>query len=78
MITCEKFESGPSRNHSWKYQVSPVVIDPPGGFGRAVGTSKPVPDREVPEMLVMTLPSAVNLHMELSSGSPRFVALVGL
>ena len=74
MTTFEKFEFAPSLNHSWKFQVSPDVITPPGGLGRSPGTSKPVPVVDVPEMLSRT-PTALNLPREFSWGRPRLVAV---
>ena len=35
----EKLDAAPSRYHSWKCQVAPITITPPGGLGRAAGTS---------------------------------------
>ena len=61
----EKFETPPrSRYHSWKCQVEPATIVPPGGAGSVAGTSKPVPTLEFPNRFSNT-PLVLNLPTEL-------------
>ena len=63
----EKFELAPSRYHSWKCQVAPTTITPPGGLGRVEGTSKPEPTVEVPPRF-WKIPPASKRPIEFKAG----------
>ena len=67
-IPSEKFEVPPtSRYHSWKFQVAPETITPPGGVGSTASTSKPEPTVLVPARFWKT-PAASNLPIEFRPG----------